>query len=373
MDLSAPSFGEAMASKARVLGIAFAAFSLGLCTDVRAADETCHPLTLITSVELKRRETDPHVFVPVTINGKDRLMLLDTGGWNSEVTSQAVGDLGLPYSAIRFSEVNLAGEESHQAASVETFTIGKLTTKSVEFVVAPEKYLFHDEQQYVGVLAPNILKNYDVDIDFGGNRLSLLSQDHCEGKVIYWPASVVAVVPISVLRSGHILLPVKLDGKDMNAILDTGAYTTTLMMPAAEDKFGLTMGSPDTPKAAEMPDKPGVATYSHKFGTFSFGGITVNNLSVAILPDFLRNKGGGTKLGSRLETGDSGHEQVPDMLIGMNVLKHLHIYIAYREQKLYITPAGEGVPGTPVANDATPNATPYSTHLRLTEDHRSGL
>ena len=28
------------------------------------------------------------------------------------------------------------------------------------------------------------------------------------------------------------------------------------------------------------------------------------------------------------------------MLIGMNVLRHLHIYIAYKEQKIYITPAG---------------------------------
>jgi hypothetical protein len=27
------------------------------------------------------------------------------------------------------------------------------------------------------------------------------------------------------------------------------------------------------------------------------------------------------------------------MLIGMDILQHLHLYIAYREQKLYVTPA----------------------------------
>ena len=354
----------------RRAAIAFAISCFAALTTSARADDDCRPLTLITQVELKRRDGDPHVFVPVIINGKDRLMLLDTGGWNSEVTAQAAADLGLPYVSIRYSEVNLAGEESHQAANVDSFRIGQLTTKSVEFVVAPEKVLFHDEPQYAGILAPNILKNYDVDIDFGGSKLSLLSPDHCEGKVIYWPASTVAVIPIRVLRSGHILVPVKLDGKDVNAILDTGAYTTTLMMPVAEDEFGLTMGSPDTPKAAEMPDKPGAATYEHKFASLSFGGVAVSNLSVAILPDFLRNKGGAPQLGSRLGESNN-HEQEPDMLIGMNVLRHLHIYIAYKEQKLYITSA-DGPQETPVANGTTNGASPYSTHLRLTEERRSG-
>jgi predicted aspartyl protease len=350
--------------------IAFGIFLFAASTAGVRAAEDCHPLTLITSVDLVQRDGDPHVYVPVTINGKSRLMLLDTGGLKSEVTSQAVADLGLPYVSIRYSEVNLAGEESHQAATVDSFAIGQLTTKSVEFVVAPERQLFQGEPEFAGIIAPNILKNYDVDIDFGGSKLSLLSPDHCEGKVIYWPASAVAVVPMRVLRSGHILVPVKLDGKDMSAVLDTGAYTTTLMMPFAESEFGLKMGSADTPKDSEMPDRPGAATYDHKFGSLSFGGVSVSNLSVAILPDFLRSKTGTPQLGSRLASGGT-HEQVPDMLIGMNVLRHLHVYIAYQEQKLYIT-QGDGAQATPVASGTPPNASPYSTHLRLTEERRSG-
>src|SRR5271156_969564 len=205
------------------------------------------PLTLITSVDLVHRDGDQHIFVPVTINGKNRFMLLDTGGEKSEVTSQAVADLGLPYERIRYSEVNLSGEESNQAADVDSFSIGQLTTKSVEFIVAPERYLFVDEPQYVGIIAPNVLKNYDVDIDFGANKLSLLSPDHCEGKVIYWPASAVAVVPLHILRSGHIVVPVQLEGKTVTAMVDTGASNSTLMLPVAESDFGLKMGSPDTP------------------------------------------------------------------------------------------------------------------------------
>ena len=350
--------------------VAFAVFSFAALTSGVRAAEDCHPLTLITSVDLVRRDFDAHVYVPVAINGHKKLMLLDTGGWDTEVTSQAAADLGLPYVSIRYSEVNLAGEESHQAATVDTFSIGQLTTKSVEFVVAPERDLFRDEPDYVGILAPNILKNYDIDIDFGSNKLSIISSDHCEGKVIYWPADAVAIVPMRVLRSGHILVPVKLDGKEVNAILDTGTVKTTLMMPLAEGDFGLKMGAADTPRSSEMLDKPGVGIYEHKFSSLNFGGVSARNLDVAILPDFLRNKSGGPQLGSRL-AGASVHEQVPDMLIGMDVLKHLHIYIAYQEQKLYIT-AADGAQQTPVATGAPPDTSPYTTHLRLTQERRSG-
>jgi ABC-type iron transport system FetAB ATPase subunit len=31
-----------------------------------------------------------------------------------------------------------------------------------------------------------------------------------------------------------------------------------------------------------------------------------------------------------------------EIIIGINVLRQLHIYIAYGEKKLYITPAGSG-------------------------------
>ncbi len=36
------------------------------------------------------------------------------------------------------------------------------------------------------------------------------------------------------------------------------------------------------------------------------------------------------------------HIKQDELIIGMNILKHLHIYIAYGEKKLYISPAGTG-------------------------------
>lgn len=61
---------------------------------------------------------------------------------------------------------------------------------------------------------------------------------------------------------------------------------------------------------------------------------------MALIPDYTSDKyKPGPELGTRLgDTSQSG--DFADMLLGMNVLRHLHVYIAYKERKLYITPAG---------------------------------
>ena len=309
------------------------------CAASAFADDNCQPLTQFASVDLQRREHDTRMFVPVSINGVPKLMLLDTGGFMSEVTPQVVDELKLQHVTVQFSSVNLAGEESHRAADVSSFAIGQMTTGAVEFVIAPEPDLFHGDLRFAGILAPNVLRFYDVDIDFGAPKLTLLSPDHCEGKVIYWPAAAVAVIPMRVLKFGHIAIPVELDGKTVNALLDTGASTTTLTQQVAESVYGLKMGSPETPYAADFFNKPGASVYRHRFLSLNFGGIAVSNLNIALIPDYRDKLERAPGLGSRL--GDPVEQaEFQDMLIGMNVLRHLHIYIAYKEQKLYVTPAG---------------------------------
>ena len=280
------------------------------------------------------------MYVPVAIEGKEKLMLLDTGGGFSEITSQVADELGLQRRKLGFILIDLSDETSDEAADVSSFSIGQLNTKSIEFVVAPEKKLFGDDDRFAGIIGPNILKLYDVDIDFGAPKLALLSPDHCEGKVVYWPASAVAVVPFRLLKNGHIVMTVHLEGKNVTAMLDTGAAGTTLTIPVAESDFGLKLGSQEAPPVGQMHDRPGAEVYAHKFKSLDFNGIAVSNLDVEIIPDFLKDKyGKGPEIGTRLRE-PSDIAEFPDMLIGMNVLRHLHVYIAYKEQKLYITPAG---------------------------------
>ncbi|MDE2184745.1 MAG: retropepsin-like domain-containing protein [Alphaproteobacteria bacterium] len=313
------------------------AMLLGLGALTGSAHADCKPLALITSVDLTPAPDKSAEFVPVEIAGTPKLMLLDTGGVYTEITSQVADELHLQRRQGNFELLNIAGTGTSEFATA-SFAIGRLKADKVAFPIWPGDFGYNGK--VAGLLAADILTHYDVSADFGTDKLDLLSQDHCEGKVIYWPASAIAVLPMQLLESGHIVVSVVLDGHETTAIVDTGASRSTLRIPAAESYFGLKLGSSDAPRDGDLPGLPGAPMYRHTFKTLELNGITVSNPDIAIIPDMTSDKVANVPdTGSRL--GDPRrNEEKPDMLIGMDVLQHLHIYIAYKEEKLYVTPAG---------------------------------
>jgi hypothetical protein len=320
-----------------------------LCAPASAVE--CNPLTLIAALKLEPAIERKESYVPVLIEGVPKLMLLDTGGAMTEITTEAADELNLVRRHGNFRLYNMYGEYSDRFAE-SSLAIGPLKADAMALAIAPGSHMFGEDRGIAGVLAPDILKNYDLDIDFGGDRLNLFSPDHCEGKVVYWPATTVAVVPMRVLHSGHIIVPVLLDGRPVMAILDTGAYHTTLTVPVAENQFHLALGSPDAPVSGHLTGKPNATTYRHVFSTLAFEGITVRNPQVEIIPDLMHQvvidaaaPPTGTRIADpRKLEGDA------NMLIGMNILRHFHIYIAYKEEKLYVTPTVEKPVLPPVAD-----------------------
>ncbi len=308
------------------------AMLLSLLADGAAAD--CGPLKMIASITMTPAADKRQELVPVKVAGMPVQMLLDTGGVYSEISGATADELKLPVQTGNFDLYGVSGA-STSLFTAATLEIGSLKADKAALVVDPG--LSSSDKTRVGILAPDILRHYDVHLDFGENTLTLLSPDHCEGKVIYWPASAVAVVPMEVLESGHIVITVVLDGKSVTAIIDTGASGSTLTIPAAETYFDLKLGSADTPESGEL--KPGSKTYKHTFKTLDFEGVAVGNIHVDIIPDMthgiMENRPAiGTRIAERKKD-----ENKADMLIGMDILRHFNLYIAYKEQKLYITPA----------------------------------
>jgi predicted aspartyl protease len=325
--------------------------------------QECGPLKIVAIVDLRMAGEDRAAFVPVTLQGQTKYMLLDTGGTVSEITPTTVAALGLESHktpTLRFYDVK--GNFVDHATVVPDFAIGNLTGHNVDFVVGPDD-LFPENEKIAGILGPGILRFYDVALDFANRKFALLSQDHCEGKVIYWKADAVAAVPMEVARaSGHIVVPVLLDGRKLNALIDTGATDSVLNLNVAEGDFGLNTKQPDMAPVRPLGDRNNSMVYRHSFKSLSFEGIGVSNPTFDIIPDLEHGQmEKPPPIGTRFQDTDA-EQKLPDMLIGMDVLRHLHLYIAYKEQKLYITPASAPVA---VAADSATSAsavTPAAAH-----------
>jgi predicted aspartyl protease len=163
-----------------------------------------------------------------------------------------------------------------------------------------------------------MLVNFDIDLDFGSNTLNYFSQDHCDGKV-QWQGSDIAAIPFTI-QSGHITIPVMIDGQMMNAIIDTGCANTTVNLDTAGRVFNLTPQSAGMTSLGHMPGNMFANVYKHSFGNLSFAGVSIKSPSVTLMPDM-------------------SHGSLPDVIIGMDVLRHLHLYVAFGQKMIYVSKA----------------------------------
>ena len=141
-----------------------------------------------------------------------------------------------------------------------------------------------NDASLVGVLGPDILRNYDVDMDFGARKLQLISPDHCEGKVVYWTAPTVAIVPMRLAQDGKTVISVKLDGQQLDAVINTGAPNTILNLDVAEDRFNVDVNAPDVKQVGQLGKIASAKIYRRQFQSLSFEGVTINNPEINLVP-----------------------------------------------------------------------------------------
>jgi predicted aspartyl protease len=295
--------------------------------------DDCKPLQLVNSVKLEPIENDDRFTVPVQINGHAEHLTVDSGSPLTMLSLDAAKRLNLKLRGSLLSSSDVKGERSSAQAIADNFDLGSAHAQNFYFDIYAGRL-----GGSAGLMSPTTFSRSDIDFDFGARRLNIFSRDHCEGRVAYWPERPLAVIPVDI-KAGHLNVPVTVDGRPMRAILDTGATITVMTDTAAWRIMGIQPGSADAPEIAETKSGPDMKYYSHPFASLNFGGVNVENPKIIIMTDHSGTEThpvGST--GSRLST--EGNARSPDLIVGMNVLTHLHLYIAYGEEKLYITPAG---------------------------------
>ena len=317
--------------------------------------DDCGPLKQINTVDLVAGPN--RVLVPVSINGIPKLFLLDTGGDVSQINGGVAQELGLTLQDSNLKMLDMYGHASNKMVRLDTFTIGRQQGKSIYMAVQPNPD-FGKGTRYVGLFAPDLMGRYDVEIDFGTYKMNYFSSDHCPGHVVYWQHAALAVTPMT-FHKRHIRLPVVVDGKELRAEIDTGATNTVMMAAAAKRLFDIV---PETPGNVPLNNQGMAAAFGRVFSTLDFEGVAVKNPHITIVPDLIGKKdpNNGMRTDTRAKMVDDIEDR-PDMLIGMDILKKLHIYIAFDENKIYISEASappKPQEGPPVAAAATASPAP---------------
>jgi predicted aspartyl protease len=316
--------------------------------------DDCGPLKQLMSLDLTEAPSGI-ASIPVIINGSPRKLSFDTAGGRSFLSEGAVDSLGLHAVSSNVKLLDRSGNASQRSVTIDSLIIGGMEAKGVVFQISPDPNFGGNPNLPVdGSLASDIMENYDADLDFAGGKVIYFSPDHCAGHVVHWtsaPASAVAFTRgqpgVMGSRDTHIRFHVMLDGKDVSATLSTGSPRTQMSARTASANFDV---KEDTPGTTPLGNMGGRKVFGYVFKTIAFGDVTVTNPHVVVLPDMVGrndpNNAGRTD--SRIGRVDD-NIVVPDVTIGMDVIKKLHIYVATKEQKLYITAAqpaaGPGQPG----------------------------
>jgi predicted aspartyl protease len=255
---------------------------------------------------------DGRVAIPFTVDNRPLSFMVDTGGVSATITGDQARQLGHPVQQTSRQLIGVDGNIMGDYITVDTLSVGGMKGEKLPIYIETRGMKNID-----GTMSPDMLQGYDVDFDFARGVMNLFSQKHCRGKVVYWTKTGVVVLPMDVDRTGHVRVPVMVDGKKIMATLDTGAVRSLVSLRAAAN-LGI---DEKTPGLKLVQDEGRNKFYSYPFHSLDLDGVSVSNPHIDIASDNF-TKGMGS-----------------DLILGMGILRQLHLYIAYDEERLYITPA----------------------------------
>lgn len=298
-----------------------AALFLGitLCATAVQAAPTCE---LARAVVLPLRDDGGYLSVPVTVNGQDASMIVDTGSEGSLMTPQGVSALHLPADPehrtmmqgpngsprlvpnIRIQDLRLGTRSAGELPlGMGTMAVGILPGSPM---IRPPVY---------GLLGADVLADYDLEFDVPHQRLTLwtvrLNSSVCHQPPAWsghWTTT-----PVQ-RQSGRLMVAFMLDGLKGTALLDSGARSHIVSTDFAH-RVGLT--------DEQLARDPGGLTagvdlgerqyHWHRFGQLELGGTVWTHPVLTVAPV---------------------HDQA-DMLLGSDWFAHHEIWLSYATKQLF--------------------------------------
>lgn len=295
--------------------IAFAA-SLALVSTAAIAE----PCRLDTMGVLKVSWEGRRALVDMRINGKPSRALIDTGSTSSVFFRDGAKALGLSLQPGLGTFTGLRGIVQGYSTHVKELIIGRWREVEKDYLAMGSDF---GVENVALMLGQDVLSAGDVEFDLAHDAIKLFKPlGDCErAELAYWaPEFMVVDILRRTRESPFLRVAITLNGKDVVAVLDTGA-TYSIISRTAAARVGVEAGGPNT---TPYVPSTGIANVSFKtwignFSSFILGGEAVQNARIRI--------GDFTSLG--FPDGD--------MLLGMDFFRAHHIFVSYKQGKMYFT------------------------------------
>ena len=264
---------------------------------------------------------DSRASVPVTVNGKETRLWLDSGAFFNFMSKAKAAELGLTTEPLPawFRVSGIGGSFTPELARVKDFGLGGGMLHNMEFVVG-------GSDAGNGFLGANLLGIVDTEFDLAHGKVNLFKEIGCKNfSLAYWAAGMVVgeirLLPGSNDNDHHLYGELLINGHSVRAMLDTGAQT--LLSRHAAERVGIDLNDPKVIASMKM---SGVGTRARqswiaRTQTITLGGEQISNSPIRVI-----------------DNGDdwSNHE----MLLGMDFFLSHRVFISQAQRKIWLTYSG---------------------------------
>jgi hypothetical protein len=302
----------------RAMAVAYASFCIlfAVSGNQKArADDSCS-LKQVGEIPIKFDPQTGRPLVTITAGGQPLTLVIDTEAPFSTITAEAAARLNgkmHPTDKLNFG-MRAGGKDIISYANIKNIEIGRIQMTSSDFPVLPVGPPARNDD---GDLGLDILQNFDVEFDFLNGSMKLFAHYDCSKPPIYWSDSYGDMDLISN-PFHYIIFHAALDGKEVPTILGTAYRLTAMPRKIASDRFNI---RPNASEGACSKD----AQSGDKFALLEIGGLSIRNPEI--------NSDCNHPLCPTAET------TAPELGIGVNHLKKLRVFLAWKQRKIYFTPA----------------------------------
>ena len=252
------------------------------------------------------------------INGRKINVLLDTGAYASLLTRAAADRLGLATRGNYESMTGFGGESEVTTTRLDELYVAGAVRNNVRVRVGGERPIPGVDF----ILGDDFFRNADMEFDYAEGVVRLFQPKDCrDAPLAYWDKA----APSVPMEDDHkVVIGIKVNGKDVLALLDSGASSSVVHLAFAA-KVGVTPQSPGV--------VPGGCT----------GGIGANAVRQWIAPFERLEFQGEIIRDARLGIADFTPELArltPEVILGTDFLRAHRVMVARSQRKVYFTYSG---------------------------------